>query len=187
MVQDKIIKEIKENLRMITEKQKETDQEIASLSKELKNVGEMVGKMTDGWGRVVEGLVVSSVPVIFKRLGIDVFYQTLRSKRYKDGKELEIDILCLGKDRDGEEMAIISEVKSDVSSKDIDEFLADLDQFKYFFDEYRDKRAIGVIAGMRFGKGAQRYAEKCGLYVLGPSGEVMELLTKPDFKPKIWR
>jgi hypothetical protein len=156
------------------------------IDQEIEKVNKMVGKLTDGWGKFVEGLVAPSIPDIFKKLGIDIFSVSQRIKRYKDGKELEIDILCLGKDKEGKDVVIITEAKSDVSSKDIDNFLIDIEQFKYFFDEYRNRSKIGVIAGINFGKGVQRYAERCGLYILGPSGEVMRLLNTKDFNPKIW-
>jgi hypothetical protein len=83
-------------------------------------------------------------------------------------------------------MVIVSEVKSKLSSNDIDEFLEDLSHFKEFFYEYKNMKVIGVITGMRFGEEVKRYAQRCGLYILGPSGEVMKLLNKPDFKPRVW-
>jgi hypothetical protein len=173
-------------MRQLQAAQQKTDEQIRLTNKEIDKLKVMVGDLTNSWGKFVEGLVAPSVPVIFKKLKIDIFSLSPRIKRYKDGKELEIDILCLGKDSDGKDLVILTEVKSDVSSKDIDSFLVDIERFKYFFDEYKGRGIIGVIAGMKFGKGVQRYAERCGLYILGPSGEVMELLNKSDFKPRVW-
>jgi hypothetical protein len=183
-------KKTDEEITKLTEK---TDKEIADLSKEVdkvskevNRVNKMVGDLTDGWGKFVEGLVAPSVPIIFRELGIDIFSLSPRTKRYKDGRELEIDILCLGKDKNGKDLAIITEVKSDVSSKDIDNFLCDIQEFKYFFDEYKGRGIVGVIAGIKFGKGVQKYAERCGLYILGPSDEMMKLLNKEEFEPRVW-
>jgi hypothetical protein len=120
-------------------------------------------------------------------LGIEIFSQSLDIRRQRDAKEMEIDILCLGKYEDGKEIVIVSEVKSQFSSQDIDEFLKELDLFKSFFYEYKEMEIIGVVAGVRFCRGVKRYAERSGLYMLGPSGEVMQLLNSPGFRPRIWR
>jgi hypothetical protein len=167
-------------------RQDRIDQEIDKVNKEIDKVNKMVGKLTDGWGKFVEGLVTPSIPVIFKKLGVDIFSLSQRTKRYKDGKELEIDILCLGKDKDGKDVVIVSEVKSELSSQDINEFLEDLSEFKNFFSEYKDRKVIGVVAGMRCGEGVERYAERAGLYILVPSGKVMKLLNKEEFEPRVW-
>jgi hypothetical protein len=176
-------KKTNEEITKLTEK---TDKEIADLGKEVNKVNKMVGKLTNGWGKFVEGLVTPSIPVIFKKLGVDIFSLSQRTKRYKDGKELKIDILCLGKGKDGKDVVIVSEVKSELSSQDINEFLKDLSEFKNFFSEYKDRKVIGVVAGMRCDGGVERYAERAGLYILVPSGEVMKLLNKEDFEPRVW-
>ncbi|MFQ6055596.1 MAG: hypothetical protein ACE5J3_06415, partial [Methanosarcinales archaeon] len=59
--------------------------------------------------------------------------------------------------------------------------------FFEFFEGYRGKELIGIVSGVSFAEGVNIYAERNGLYVLGPSGDSMRILNKPDFKPKIWR
>jgi hypothetical protein len=162
------------------------NKEIDKVNKEIDKVNKMVGNLTNGWGRFVEGLVAPSIPCIFKKLGIEINFQGLEIKKYKNGKELEIDILCLGKEKTGKDVVIVTEVKSTLTSTDINEFLEDLNKFKEFFYEYKDRKVIGVVTGMRFGKDVQRYAQRCGLYILGPSGEVMKLLNEPSFEPRVW-
>ncbi|MFH1562106.1 MAG: hypothetical protein ABIF11_01615 [Nitrospirota bacterium] len=50
-----------------------------------------------------------------------------------------------------------------------------------------DDDIIGIVAGIRFGAGVEKYAEKLGLYVLAPSGEIVKLINKSGFIPHIWR
>jgi hypothetical protein len=47
-------------------------------------------------------------------------------------------------------------------------------------------RIIGLVAGIRLDEGVAQFAEGQGLYVLGSSGDAVELLNKKGFKPRIW-
>jgi phosphoribosylamine-glycine ligase len=47
-------------------------------------------------------------------------------------------------------------------------------------------KIIGLVAGIRLDEGVADFAEKQGLYVLGSSGDAVEVLNSKDFKPKIW-
>ncbi|MEW6095625.1 MAG: hypothetical protein AB1567_03745 [bacterium] len=181
---DRLTKKTDAQIEKIDAQIEKTDKEI---KKEIKKVNKMVGDLTDGWGKFVEGLVAPSIPKVFKILDIDVFDISTRRTRRKNGNELEVDILCLGRRQDGKEVVLVAEVKSDLQSKHIDEFVTEeLPEFKKFFDEYQDKELIGIVAGSRLGDGVKKYAEKLGLYILAPSGNIMKLLNKPDFRPKAW-
>lgn len=184
-LQDPAIRKINENLEQITELQKKFEEERRKTEKEIKKVNKMVGELTDGWGKFVEGLVAPSIPQIFKSLGINVFDISPRRTRQKNGNEMEIDVLCIGKKQDGKKLVMITEVKSNLQVKDIDEFLDRLKEFKDFFDEYKNDDVIGIVSGMRFDDDSQRYAEKHGLYVLTQSGNIMKLINKQNFIPTI--
>ncbi|MEW5694005.1 MAG: DUF3782 domain-containing protein, partial [Candidatus Hydrogenedentota bacterium] len=90
------------------------------------------------------------------------------------------------KNRDGEDIVLVIEVKSNLTIREVNKIEEALSQFIEFFPEYRGKKVIGVASGIRFEKGAGRYAEEQGLYVLAPSGEDIRILNSRDFKPKIW-
>ncbi len=178
--------EIWKLLKELIISQKKTDAAINKLRESQKKTDKQVGDLTDGWGKFVEGLVAPSIPVIFKKFGIKINDIAQRRKRYHNGKVMEIDILALGR-KENREVIFVVEVKSSLESKDIDEFIKELSDFSKFFTEYSGREIYGVVAGVRFGDGAERYAEQKGLYVLAPSGETMKVLNKKNFRPRIWR
>ncbi|MEW5766439.1 MAG: hypothetical protein AB1797_02260 [bacterium] len=186
-------KETDEDLKKLAESQKKTDEELRDLSKEVSKLTKsdeilrkQLGEFTNSWGKFVEGMVAPSVPEIFKHLGIEVLTLYQRALKHKKGEEMEIDILCRGRRDDGREIIIVTEAKSTFEVEDINEFVERLMEFKEFFDEYREQDVVGVTAGTTFRQEVRKYAQRKGLYVLVPSGEIMKLWNKPDFKPKIW-
>lgn len=208
---DRVIEEIKEILKRTAEReeslakrQEETEEQLKKTDKqlqktdeqlrisakefrkEMKELGKYVAKVTDSWGMFVESMVSPSIPKIFKRLGINVFALYQRAQRRKNGEEMEIDVLCLGKREDGREIIIVSEVKSIFEVSDVNHFIERLREFREFFDEFRGKDVVGVVAGATFRPEARKYAQRKGFYVLVPCGEIMELWNKPDFEPKVW-
>jgi uncharacterized protein YwgA len=197
MAKDNFIKEMKGILKGLAKIRKKTDEEIKSLvkktdkeidkvNKEIDKVNKMIGDLTYSWVRFVERIVAPSIPSIFKKLGISVFFQAGEVTAYKDDKMLNIGMLCLGKSKQGKDIVIVTRVKNKLSSNDINEFLEDLSKFKEFFDEYRNMEVIGTIAGVRFSEEIEKYAQGCGLYILRPSGKVVKLLNKPGFLPRVW-
>ncbi|MEW6096804.1 MAG: hypothetical protein AB1567_09815 [bacterium] len=169
-------------------RQEKTDEEIKRLSRE-------VGKVTDSLGRFAEGLVAPCLKKIFKNLGVEIMEIFPRCKAHMNGKTLEIDILCVGKVlaknklslEKGKKVAILSEVKSFLHARQITDFINnDIPQFYLFFEEYKDYPIIGIVSGMMIEEGAERYAEKEGLYVLVPSEDTVKLFNPKSFKPKIW-
>jgi hypothetical protein len=170
-------------------RQKQTDEEIKKLAKE-------VGKVTDSLGRFAEGLVAPCLKKIFEKLGVIITDVSPRRKRSMDNKTLEIDILCLGKVlannklklEEGKKIAILSEVKSFLHVREITNFINnDIPQFHLFFDEYKDYPIIGAVSGMTIEEGAEKYAEKEGLFVLVPAEDNVRLFNAKGFIPKIWR
>jgi hypothetical protein len=176
--------------------QKQTDKEIKNLNQEIKKLAEEVGKVTDSLGRFAEGLVAPCLKKIFEKLGVIITDVSPRRKRDLDNKTLEIDILCLGKVlannklmlEEGIKIAILSEVKSFLHAREITDFInKDIPQFHLFFDEYKDYPIIGAVSGMTIEEGAEKYAEKEGLFVLVPAEDNVRLFNAKGFIPKIWR
>ncbi len=160
--------------------------EIGELSESQKKTDEQIGRLTDGWGKFVEGLVTTSVPKLMAEFGIEILGTYQRARKRLNGREMEIDVLCVGR-RKKKRVVIAAEVKSELNVWDVKRYLNSLDQFFLFFDEYRGRDLIGAVCGIRLSRGIQEFAEKQGLYVLAPSGETMIILNKPGFKPRIWR
>ncbi len=191
------LKEVRANQRKTDEQLKRTDEHLKKTDEQLKKTNEqlkrtdehlkkMIGELTDGWGKFVEGLVEPSVRNVFRDVGITVRETFQRATSSINGKHLEIDILGVGKDRKGRDIVLVTEVKSSLTRREIDRTIKILEVFTEFFPEYRGKKIVGVIAGVRRVKGVEEYAIRKGLYILTPSGNVMELRNPRNFKPRYW-
>lgn len=187
------IKELRESQKKTDEQMKKTDEQIKKTDTEIdkllegqKKTDKQIGNLTDGWGKFVEGLVAPSLPKLFKKFGLKIRGIDQRALRRLNGRELEIDILCVG-EKDGSEVVIAAEVKSNLEISDVEDYLNNLSNFFKFFKEYRGRDLIGMVSGIRLSKGVKDFAERHGLYVLAPSGETMIILNKKGFKPRIWR
>ncbi|MEW6686093.1 MAG: DUF3782 domain-containing protein [Candidatus Edwardsbacteria bacterium] len=185
---------IRRILKELAISQKKTEAEIDKLresqtktDEQLKKTDKQIGNLTDGWGKFVEGLVEPSVPKLFSLIGIQVTRSYSRALSHLNGRELEIDILCIGKQNRRKDFVIAVEVKSLLGIKEVKICLEHLAHFFEFFKEYEGWNLVGVVAGVRVPKLVKEYAEAKGLYVLAPSGETMEILNQKDFKPRIWR
>jgi hypothetical protein len=194
---EKLKREFYEGMRELRAVQEVTNREIDRvsseidklhfrISSEIDKVNKMVGKLTDGWGKFVEGLVEPSIPEVFRKIGIEITGTFPRAKKCVNGETMEIDILASGIMNGKEKIVIAVECKSDLGVREIKECEKDLSKFFDFFDEYRGRKLIGAVAGIRIIKGAVEYAEKRGLYILSPSGNIMKILNKERFKPRIY-
>jgi hypothetical protein len=182
----KLLRELIISQKKTDEQLKKTDEQIRETEALVNRTNKQVGDLTDGWGKFVEGLVTPSVPKLFSDFGIKILGTYQRAKKRFNGRELEIDVLCVGR-RGRKRVAIAAEIKSELNVYDIKRYLKELDQFFLFFDEYQGMDLIGVVSGIRLSKGVKDFAEKQGLYILAPSGETMVILNQKDFKPRIWR
>ncbi|MEW6096476.1 MAG: hypothetical protein AB1567_08130 [bacterium] len=181
---DEQFKKTNDEIERLTKK---TDKEIEKTDKEIEKVNKMVGNLTDGLGKFVEAIVFPSIPKLFSKQGIKIIDISTRKERHKGEDTLEIDIFAMGREN-GKDVILVTEVRSNLDRRAIDEFVKDrLGKFFDFFPEYREVNVIGIVAGIRLEGGVENYAEKRGLWVLGPSGDMAQIINKKDFKPKIWR
>lgn len=177
----------KSNLTIEVERlKKEFYQGMAELRESQKKTEKMVSDLTDGWGKFVEGTVAPCIPKLFRKVGIDIGIIAQNVERTKNGKSLEIDVLCEGKSKE-KDIVIAVEVKTTLDESKVDEWIKRLEKFFKFFDKYKDYRLIGVIGGMKLSRGVIKYAEGKGLYIFTPSGNAVKLANKPNFKPRIWK
>ncbi len=188
---EKILKLFEETSRQFKEtgrRFKETDRKIEDTiktvketSRELKEIGKRVDGLTSKWGRFVEGLLVPAVERLFKERGITVEKVSQRLKIHKNGETIEIDIMVINR-----EYVVLIEAKSTLSVENVNEHLDKLARFKSFFPEYSDRKVIGAVAGIVIDEGADRYAYKNGLFVIGQSGETVKILNDKKFIPRSW-
>jgi len=161
-------------LAELAQAQKETDRQIARLSKEIGNLG---GK----WGRFVENMVAPACETIFLNRGIPVHQVSQRVKKKLNGRVLEIDVLVTN-----ENHVLVVEVKSSLGVDNVKELIEDLQEFKEFFPEYNQKQVYGAVAGIEIEEGADKYAYRQGLFVLTQSGENVVIVNGAEFQPKTW-
>ncbi|MCA2518024.1 DUF3782 domain-containing protein, partial [Microcystis sp. M59BS1] len=113
-----ILKELAQSQQELSQAQKETD-------KQINRVSQQIGELGNRLGEFVEWQVRPAVVRLFQERGIDVheFHPGISVKRDNEG--LEIDLLVVN-DTD----AILVEVKSKLTQRDVDEHLQRLAKFK---------------------------------------------------------
>ncbi|MEB3121810.1 MAG: hypothetical protein VKL41_11380 [Snowella sp.] len=168
------IDDIREILKELAQSQQETDRQIKSVSKQIGELGNRLGEF-------VEYQVRPAVVRLFQERGIDVheFHPGLSVTRDHEG--LEIDLLVVN-DTD----AILVEVKSKLTQRDVDEHLQRLSKFKRLMPRFRDVKALGAVAAMIVPDKVASYAYRQGLFVLVQSGENVVILNDGEFTPQVW-
>jgi len=136
-------------------------------SKQIDRLGREIGRITRSFGLFAEGLALSSCVEYFRER-FEVRKVMERVKAERDGMNAEYDLVIVG-----DEVVVLISIKSQVSSRDVEELLRDMDEFFYFMEEFHGKTLWGGIAGITWGKGAEEYALKKGLFVFKPSGNIL--------------
>jgi len=141
--------------------------------------GELANKM----GTLVEDLVTPSLPRIIKELlDRDVIDLMTRWKRkLADGRVREYDAVAVTAD-----LVCLNSTKSALRSADVDRFVEEIDRFREFFPEYRDRPVVGILASLAVEESVLNYAEKQGFVVLAVGDQLMEVKNRLGFVPKQW-
>ncbi|ARI83822.1 DUF3782 domain-containing protein [Microcystis sp. LEGE 00066] len=173
--------ELSQAQQELSQAQKETDQQIKETDKQINRVSQQIGELGNRLGEFVEWQVRPAVVRLFQERGIDVheFHPGISVKRDNEG--LEIDLLVVN-DTD----AILVEVKSKLTQRDVDEHLQRLAKFKRLMPRFRDVKALGAVAAMIVPNEVASYACRQGLFVLVQSGENVIILNDAEFTPQIW-
>ena len=166
--------ELSQAQQELSQAQKETDKQINRVSKQIGELGNRLGEF-------VEWQVRPAVVRLFQERGIDVheFHPGISVKRDNEG--LEIDLLVVN-DTD----AILVEVKSKLTQRDVDEHLQRLAKFKRLMPRFRDVKALGAVAAMIVPNEVASYGCRQGLFVLVQSGENVIILNDAEFTPQVW-
>lgn len=160
---------------------KETDERLdRRFSETDAKLRRLEGLLGDQWGRLLEALVQPNALELFRRRGIPVQYIYPRAKYQLNGDSMEIDLLL-----DSGREVVVVEIKSTVKVDDVNDALDRLARFPRFFPHYAHHRIYGAIAGLSFAGGADRYAYRSGLFVLGFVGEGMvKIRNDENFRPR---
>jgi len=161
-------------LREVAESQKETD-------KKIKEVTANIGRLGNRLGEFIEDAVRPAAVRLFRERGIEVHevQQNVSVQRGDEG--LEVDLM-VANDLD----LVAVECKSNLKQQDIDEHLARLAKIKRLLPKYANTRIMGAIAAMVIPDNVARYAYSKGLFVIGQSGEHLEIRNDAEFKPAVW-
>ena len=171
---------LERTMRELAEQSKETDRRMQETDRLIKDIGRQLGGLGNRLGEFVEGIVRPGLVRLFRERGIDV-HRTLRDvSGDKNGVALQVDLLVVN-DTD----AVAVEVKSKLTDRDVDEHLERLGKLKILFPEFASKRLLGAMAGMVIPENAARYAEKCGVFVIGQKGEDAIFLNSAGFEPRV--
>jgi hypothetical protein len=173
--------ELSQSQQELSQAQKETDKQIKETDKQINRVSKQIGELGNRLGEFVEWQVRPAVVRLFQERGIDVheFHPGISVKRDNEG--LEIDLLVVN-DTD----AILVEVKSKLTQRDVDEHLQRLAKFKRLMPRFRDVKALGAVAAMIVPNEVVSYACRQGLFVLVQSGENVIILNDAEFTPRVW-
>jgi hypothetical protein len=173
--------ELSQAQKELSQAQKETDKQIKETDKQINRVSKQIGELGNRLGEFVEWQVRPAVVRLFQERGIDVheFHPGISVKRDNEG--LEIDLLVVN-DTD----AILVEVKSKLTQRDVDEHLQRLAKFKRLMPRFRDVKALGAVAAMIVPNEVGSYACRQGLFVLVQSGENVIILNDAEFTPQVW-
>ena len=175
---DAKFKETGATIKETAEQIKETDK---VLSEKFKQTQRLIGNLTNSWGEFVEGIVRPSVIKMFNEKNININRLAIRETSHKEDETMEIDIIGHNGD-----YVLAIEVKTKLLSYDVIDFTQRLKKFRYFFPEYADRKLVGAVGGIIVDNSVRKLAEKKELFIIMQKGEIVEIINRPGFKPKIW-
>ena len=178
---DRQFKETDRQLKEIVEQSKQTDRQFKETDRKIKEVTKSIGKLGNRLGDFIEDAVRPAAVRLFQERGIVVHevYQNVTMER--DGEGLEIDLLVVN---DIEAVGV--ECKSNLKVDDVNEHLERLAKLKRLSPKYRNFKLMGALAAMVIPDNVARYAIAKGLFVIGQSGEHLEIRNDQNFKPAVW-
>jgi len=162
---DQQLRELAVQLKLLRTSDEKTDQQLRELAAQLKSTDrDFNGK----WGAFIEALVEGEVIALLQDRGIAVTRLLSNTKGFGDNGEVlcEFDIIAVN----GEEVVVV-EVKTHLTVKKINTFMAKLATFKKWFTEYRDRKVYGAIAFIRKEEHSDIYAQRKKLLVIRAVGK----------------
>ncbi|GHV95277.1 hypothetical protein AGMMS50293_15970 [Spirochaetia bacterium] len=172
---------------------KETDRKIEETARQMKETAQQmketdkkIGQLGNKLGTLIESTVLPNIENKFRKLGYE-FTRSNSRVRFRDLQTnrvlAEVDILI----EDGDYVMAV-EVKTHLSTEDIDEHVERMGIIRNYLDEHNDKRKyLGTVAGGIVDDSVKNYAQKKGFFVLEPSGDTIKIAELPqDWKPREW-
>jgi hypothetical protein len=155
----------------------ETDRQIKELSKNIGGLNRSIGKST-------EYMFNAKMWEKFKALEYTFTKGAPNVKFLVNGRIIaESDMFM-----ENGEYVMPAEIKTDLTTEDVDEHIERIKKIRSYMDRHNDKRTIvGAVAGTIVPDNVRDYAHKKGLYVMVPSGKAVAVADMPDgFTPAKW-
>ncbi len=166
---------LKETERILKEGAKETREQMKETDRRLRKLDYL---FTGHWGKLMEALTAGGLKTALQERDIQVTGVCSNAERiYKDERR-EFDVIATN----GEELVVV-EVKTTLKLEQVQYFLESIRDFKNYFPEYRDKKVYGAMAYLKSNEGASQYAEKKGLFILNPVGNIIKVVNSVHFRP----
>ncbi|MBF0138701.1 MAG: DUF3782 domain-containing protein [Magnetococcales bacterium] len=176
------IKEVSVQMRETDRQMQETDRQMQETDRKIKEVSTQIGRLGGRLGEFVEGLVAPACETLFAERGTPIHIVSPHVKAKLDGgRHMEIDLLVVNTDT-----VSLVEVKSKLTVEDVQDHMKQMEEFKEFFPEYANKKAIGAVAGMVVDESVIHFAIKRGLFVMVQSGDSVRIANDETFVPRTW-
>lgn len=160
---------------------KETDRQLKETDRKVKEVTASVGRLSNRLGDFIEEAAKPAAVRLFRERGIEVHevHCSVVSKRGNEG--LEVDVMVVN---DTDLVAV--ECKSKLSLDDVREHVERLAKLKRLIPAYADKRVMGALAAMVIPDNVAEFAFRQGLFVIGQSGDHLEIRNGAEFEAAVW-
>ena len=171
---DQLIKETGQQIKETGQIVKETSRQMKETDRKFKELSNQFSSTT---GHIIEGLMEPASIRLFREKGYNVNRCWKNFKRYEkaSGRKLEVDLLLLD-----DEIAIIVEVKTNCTRRDIDHFTNQRTFFKEVCPEYADKTILLAVAAINYDRDAKQHALLEGLLAITASDNEIFSLECPD-------
>ena len=174
-------------LQEVGRKQEETARQMRETDRKMqetdRRLDKQLGRLGNRMGEIVEYMVAPNLREKFRELGLN-FPQVNQNSNVADYDNkifLEIDV----KLENGEKVMLV-EVKTNLTTKDVQDHIKRLKKMRVYADLHGDRRTfLGSVAGVVITANAKEYALGKGLFVIEPSGETFNIIP-PNGQPKEW-
>jgi hypothetical protein len=155
----------------------------ASMDAFTKNTDQVLGRLGNNLGDMMEYMLVPNLPEKFKKFGFT--FQVINRRRKIDDNEHDIHAEIDAFLENGTQ-AMAVEVKVTLRPEDISEHIKRMEKIRKYADLHNDKREFyAAIAAAVIAEDTKTAALRQGFYVIEPSGEDVKI-TKPFSAPKVW-
>jgi hypothetical protein len=188
------MKETDRQMKETNRQMKETDRQMKATDRKIDRTNEQVGRITDHIGDLVASMVEGGVIRLFQalgytfsrcsprmRFGLDVNAGKKNTKNTRKADAGEVDLFL-----ENGELALLVEVKTNLSVDDIKEHVNRLEKYRKYADAHGDRRQfLAAVGGGVVSEGVEHYALERGFFVIRQSGENV-MVIPPHGKPRIW-